>query len=217
MWGLRRNLDIVFALTCASGVMFWWTPQCEELSVPLWICYVITFSMMGNASHLWVLKRPVWVWWHACFHTPGIMMSNLFLVYGLHRQRSRLATQCFSALAFFGLADLLFATCFLPIVLGLLWNRIHHVATLIGCIVGVLSALLVFGTGVHGEPGSFETLMQPCQLHATTFVAFVGLPICTSAATLFANTPFFIQGYKSEGLAGHGLAKEEPAADRKQR
>ena len=58
------------------------------------------------------------------------------------------------------------------------------------------------------DEGDFQTLTMPGGLYATTsFVAFILTPLCSAAATLLANIPFFIKGYKFEGYADDGAAE----------
>ena len=57
-------------------------------------------------------------------------------------------------------------------------------------------------SGVDGDLGNFETLVQPGGLYATTsFVAFILTPVCSGVATLLVNIPFFMKGYRFEGFA----------------
>jgi Na+/proline symporter len=118
-----------------------------------------------------------------------------------------MSTQNVSVLTLFVLADLLCATCIVPVVLGL-WDRIHHTAALAGCVAGLLTALIVYGVAIDDDEGDFQTLTMPGGLYATTsFVAFILTPLCSAAATLLANIPFFIKGYKFEGYADDGAAE----------
>merc|ERR1712106_68007 len=112
-----------------------------------------------------------------------------------------MSTQNVSVLTLFVLADLICATCIVPVLLGL-WTRIHHLAALAGCLVGAFTALLIFGVGINGEKGRYETLMMDGGLYTdTSFWAFVLTPLCSAAATLLANIPFFLKGYKFDGYA----------------
>jgi Na+/proline symporter len=110
-----------------------------------------------------------------------------------------MSTQNVSVLTLFVLADLLCATCIVPVVLGL-WDRIHPHAALAGCAAGLLVVLITFGVGVDSEPGNFVVLVQPGGIYATTsLVAFILTPVCSGIATLLANIPFFLRGYTFEG------------------
>ena len=110
-----------------------------------------------------------------------------------------MSTQNVSVLTLFVLADLICATCIVPVLLGL-WTRIHHLAALAGCLVGMFTSLLIFGVGINGEAGNYETLMMAGGLYTdTSFWAFLLTPLCSAAATLLANIPFFIKGYKFDG------------------
>jgi len=112
-----------------------------------------------------------------------------------------LSTRNVSVLTLFVLADLICATCIVPVLLGL-WTRIHHLAALAGCLVGAFTALLIFGVGINGEDGNYETLMMDGGLYTdTSFYAFVLTPLCSAAATLLVNIPFFLKGYKFDGYA----------------
>ena len=114
-------------------------------------------------------------------------------------------------LTLFVLADLLCATCVVPVVLGL-WVRIHHTAALVGCVVGLLTAFITFGVGIDEDPGNFETLTMAGGLYSdTSFIAFIITPVCSGGATLLFNIPFFLKGYKFEGFV-----KEKDAADGKE-
>ena len=110
-----------------------------------------------------------------------------------------LSTQNVSVLTLFVLADLICATCIVPVLLGL-WSRIHHLAALAGCLVGAFTALLIFGIGIGDEAGNYKTLMMDGGIYKdTSFWAFLLTPLCSAAATLLANLPFFLKGYEFDG------------------
>ena len=112
-----------------------------------------------------------------------------------------MSTQNVSVLTLFVLADLICATCIVPVLLGL-WVRIHHLAALSGCLVGAFTALVIFGVGINGEAGNYKTLTMDGGLYSeTSFWAFVLTPLCSAAATLLTNIPFFLKGYKFDGYA----------------
>jgi hypothetical protein len=112
-----------------------------------------------------------------------------------------MSTQNVSVLTLFVLADLICATCIVPVLLGL-WVRIHHLAALAGCLVGAFTALVIFGVGINGEAGNYKTLTMDGGLYSeTSFWAFVLTPLCSAAATLLTNIPFFLKGYKFDGYA----------------
>jgi len=123
-----------------------------------------------------------------------------------------MSTQNVSVLTLFVLADLICATCIVPVLLGL-WVRIHHIAALVGCVFGMFTALVIFGVGVNGEEGNYKTLMLAGGLYSdTSFWAFVLTPLCSAAGTLLANIPFFLKGYKFDGYANTvGSANAAPS------
>ena len=109
-------------------------------------------------------------------------------------------------LTLFVLADLICATCIVPVLLGL-WSRIHHLAALAGCLAGAFTALLIFGVGIDGEAGNYKTLTMDGGLYTeTSFWAFLLTPLCSAAATLLANVPFFLKGYEFDGYEANTAA-----------
>jgi len=117
-----------------------------------------------------------------------------------------------SVLSLFVLADLVCATCVVPVLMGLN-DRIHPSAAFAGCLVGAFIALLTYALGVDGEPDKFDTLLPEIAgvsgLYATTsLVAFVCAPVGSGLATLIANIPWFVSGYR---FAGYPQAAREIA------
>ena len=98
-------------------------------------------------------------------------------------------------LTLFVLADLLCATCCVPIVMGLS-ERVHPLAALAGCLAGLITALAVYGAG----PAGFPLLTTPGALYAETSLhAFIFTPIASGVATILVALPFAFTGYKFEG------------------
>ena len=61
----------------------------------------------------------------------------------------------------------------------------------------MFTALVIFGVGVNGDEGNYKTLVMDGGLYSdTSFWAFLLTPICSAAATLLANIPFFLNGYE---------------------
>ena len=113
-----------------------------------------------------------------------------------------LATQHLSVLSLFVLADLLCATCCVPVIMGLS-DKCHPVAALCGCIAGLATALTVYATGlpgIEGEGGGFEVLFAPGGLYRTTsLVAFVATPLASAIVTVLVGAPLFLSGYRFAG------------------
>jgi len=145
---------------------------------------------------------------------------NLVPTLGLNIVAIVLATQGHSVLAYFVFADLLCATCVVPVLLGL-WDRIHPIAALAGCVAGLACALIIYGVGNEdaGEEGGYVTLFAPGGLYATTsFVAFIATPLVSGFTTLLVALPFMASGYKFGGFpdsaaAGTAAASKTSAAD----
>jgi Na+/proline symporter len=128
---------------------------------------------------------------------------SLLLTIVLNVVAIHLATGGHSVLAYFVFADLLCATCCVPVFLGL-WDKIHPLAALAGCIAGLATALTVYGVGMEDpyEEGNFVTLFAPGGLYATTsLIAFVATPLVSGGVTLLVAIPFALQGYQFAGFA----------------
>lgn len=110
-----------------------------------------------------------------------------------------LAAQHLSVLSLFVLADLLCATCCVPVIMGLS-NRIHPMAALAGCVSGLITALAIYGAGIDGELGNFQTLFAPGGLYAnTSLYAFIFTPLVSGIVTAVVALPFAAQGYMFAG------------------
>mmetsp|Transcript_24178 Transcript_24178/g.48369 ORF Transcript_24178/g.48369 Transcript_24178/m.48369 type:complete len:551 (-) Transcript_24178:387-2039(-) len=110
-----------------------------------------------------------------------------------------LATRGYSVLSLFVLADLLCATCIVPLLMGLS-EKIHPVAALVGCLTGLATALLVYGVGLPDDVGNFFWVLEPGGLYTNTaLVGFILTPVCSGLATGLVAIPFYMQGYKHEG------------------
>lgn len=145
------------------------------------------------------------------------MGINLALTASLNILAIILATQNISVLSLFVLADLLCATCCVPILMGLN-DKIHPVAALSGCISGFITLLIIYGVGLPGagEAGNFVKILEPGGLYAkTSLIAFIVTPFASGLVTLLVTIPFARKGYKFEGYGemrapDAGVAKEEP-------
>jgi len=126
-----------------------------------------------------------------------------------------LATQGLSVLSLFVLADLLCATCCVPVIMGLS-NKVHPVAALVGCLTGLMCALIIYGVGLPcdsldaaglplcdhvPEAGNFFELMKPGGLYSTTsLVAFIVTPVASGLVTALVALPLhLICGYTFKG------------------
>jgi len=135
-----------------------------------------------------------------------------------------LATQNISVLTLFVLADLLCATCVVPVVFGL-WDRIHPIAALAGCVAGFFVALIIYAVNVDGDmvyndegeletPTAFAMLVEPGGLYSNTaLAAFIATPLCSGAVMLLANIPFFLNGYVFDGYPTSATATAADAAE----
>lgn len=138
------------------------------------------------------------------------MGVNLLLTVAINILAIVLATQNISVLSLFVLADLLCATCAVPVIMGLS-EKVHPVAALVGCLAGLLTALVIYGVGWGDEPGSFELLLAAGGLYAkTALAAFIATPIVSGLVTALVALPFHIKGYRFAGYAD-----ATPAADAK--
>jgi Na+/proline symporter len=154
---------------------------------------------------------------------PPLALSmgiNLCITIALNIVAIVLATQNLSVLFLFVLADLLCATCCVPVFMGL-WDRIHPVSALAGCIMGLVTALAVYGAGLPNkcdasgvcEDGLFQQLIKPGGLYASTsLVAFIATPVASGLATLLVNIPFFAKGYKFAGYPEGAPPAAQPTA-----
>lgn len=146
------------------------------------------------------------------------MGINLAITIALNVTAIVLATQNLSVLFLFVLADLLCATCCVPVFMGL-WDRIHPHAALAGCVMGLATALAVYGAGLPNkcdaygacEEGNFVMLTKPGGLYATTsLVAFIATPTASGLMTLLVNIPYFLKGYKFEGYGKDAASAAAP-------
>ena len=109
-----------------------------------------------------------------------------------------------SVLSLFVLADLVCATCVVPVLMGL-WDRIHPCAAAAGCLAGAAVALLTYGVAIGDDPSDFKTMIPDIPgvsgLYAdTSVVAFIMTPIASGLVTLLANVPWFLNGYRFTGF-----------------
>lgn len=121
-----------------------------------------------------------------------------------------------SVLSLFVLADLVCATCVVPVLMGL-WDRIHPAAASAGCLAGAACALLTYGVAVGDDPTDFKTMIPDIPgvsgLYAdTSVVAFIMTPVASGIVTLTANIPWFRSGYRFAGF-NKDTAGETAAAD----
>jgi len=129
------------------------------------------------------------------------LLINLFCTVVINIIAIVLATQGLSVLSLFVLADLLCATCCVPVLMGLS-DKIHPIGALSGCVSGFVTALLVYGVGIdsRGEPGGFSKLLAPGGLYSyTSFVAFLVTPVVSGIVTLLVALPFYVRGYRFAG------------------
>jgi Na+/proline symporter len=120
---------------------------------------------------------------------------NLALTVSLNVLAIVLATQNISVLSLFVLADLLCATCCVPILMGLS-DKIHPAAALSGCLTGLVCLLIIYGVGLPGagEEGNFVKVLEPGGLYAkTSLVAFIVTPLASGLVTLLVAIPFRLQ------------------------
>lgn len=123
-----------------------------------------------------------------------------------------LATKKYSVLSLFVLADLLCATCVVPILMGLS-EKVHPAAALVGCFTGLGTALLVYGVGLPHEEGNFFWVLEAGGLYKdTALVAFLLTPACSGIATLLVSIPFYIKGYRHAGYPGELDQKKDPSS-----
>jgi Na+/proline symporter len=109
-----------------------------------------------------------------------------------------------SVLSLFVLADLVCATCIVPVLMGM-WDRIHPCAATAGCLAGAACALLTYGVAVGDDPSDFRTMLPDIPgasgLYAdTSVVAFIVTPLASGLVTLAANIPWFRSGYRFAGF-----------------
>jgi uncharacterized membrane protein len=113
-----------------------------------------------------------------------------------------LSTAGVSVLSLFVMADLVCATCVVPILMGLS-DRTHPVAAAAGCFAGFLSAFLIYLIGVDNENDGtpMKMLVQAGGLYSeTSLVAFLVVPAASLVATLLVNIPYHMRGYRFEGF-----------------
>lgn len=113
-----------------------------------------------------------------------------------------LSTAGVSVLSLFVMADLVCATCVVPILMGLS-DRTHPVAAAAGCFAGFISALLIYLVGVGGENGDtpMKMLVQAGGLYSdTSLVAFLVVPAASFLATVVVNIPYHMRGYRFAGF-----------------
>tara|TARA_B110001452_G_scaffold161419_1_gene134371 strand:- start:627 stop:2315 length:1689 start_codon:yes stop_codon:yes gene_type:complete len=133
------------------------------------------------------------------FLLAAIVVNVPAIVISTHRGDAHL-----SVLSLFVLADLVCATCVVPVLMGL-WDRIHPAAASAGCLAGAAVALLTYGVAVGDDPANFNTLIPDIPgvsgLYAdTSVVAFIMTPITSGLVTLLANVPWFRNGYRFTGF-----------------
>jgi hypothetical protein len=113
-----------------------------------------------------------------------------------------MSTAGVSVLSLFVIADLVCATCIVPILMGLS-DRTHPVAAAAGCFAGFLSAFLIYLIGVNGENDGtpMKMLVDAGGLYSeTSLVAFLVVPTASFLATLLVNIPYHLRGYRFEGF-----------------
>ena len=140
------------------------------------------------------------------------MGINLSLTLSLNILAIVLATQGISVLALFVLADLLCATCCVPVLMGLN-HKVHPIGALAGCLAGLVTALIVFGTGIPGlnEAGGFFLLLAPGGLYSTTsLVAFIATLFASGLVTAIVSIPFALKGYAFEGYPASDVEGAKP-------
>ena len=146
---------------------------------------------------------------------PKLAMGlNLMMTLSLNILAIVLASQNISVLSLFVLADLLCATCCVPVLMGL-HHKVHPHAALAGCIGGFVSALIIFGVGMPGlnEAGNFVMLLAPGGLYATTsFVAFIVVPVASGIITAAVSVPFAMKGYAFDGYPAAAPTDAESGA-----
>ena len=132
-----------------------------------------------------------------------ILGITLCLTVALNILAIILASLNISVLSLFVLADLLCATCCVPVLMGLN-HKVHPIAALSGCVAGLVTALIVYGTGIPGlsEAGGFVLLLAPGGLYSTTsLVAFIATLVSSGLVTTIVAIPFANNGYVFEGYA----------------
>jgi len=125
-----------------------------------------------------------------------------------------LSTAGVSVLSLFVTADLVCASCVVPVLLGLS-PRIHPVAAGAGCMAGLVTALIVFGIGmpslttgssenidpVTGDFIPMKMLLQPGGLYSeTSLYGFLLVPAASGLVSLLVNIPYYRGGYCFEGF-----------------
>jgi len=145
----------------------------------------------------------------------SLLINFLIAVLAINVPAVVLACEGISVLSLFVMADLLCATCIVPILLGLS-PRIHPIAALAGCLTGLAVACIIYGAGVNDEDGNFKMLTRAGGLYSdTAFYAFIFTPLGSLVTTLLVNIPFAMQGYRfagykeAEGAAASGTSVKE--------
>jgi len=149
--------------------------------------------------------------------SPGYMWMkigiNLFWTVVINIVAIVLATRGYSVLSLFVLADLLCATCVVPLLMGLS-DKVHPIAALVGCLTGLGTALLVYGVGLPHEEGNFFWVLEAGGLYKdTALAAFLLTPGCSGVATALVAIPFYMKGYKHPGYPDEAQQPKPKEAD----
>jgi hypothetical protein len=145
-----------------------------------------------------------------------LMACNLFMTVALVNVPAIvLSTAGVSVRSLFVFADLICATCFVPILMGLS-DRTHPVAAAAGCLTGFLSAFLIYLIGVNGENGGgtpMKMLLAAGGLYSdTSLVAFLIVPTSSFVATVLVKIPYHLHGYRFAGFGKASIEAKPPNA-----
>ena len=119
-----------------------------------------------------------------------------------------LSTAGVSVLSLFVMADLVCATCVVPLLMGLS-DRIHPTAAAAGCFAGLASAVAIYLVGINGENDGtpMRMIIKPGGLYSdTSLTAFMIVPGASFFTTLLVNIPYHNKGYR---FAGFGAIKAQ--------
>eukprot|EP00967_Tisochrysis_lutea_P087485 scaffold123782_cov49-Tisochrysis_lutea.AAC.1 len=119
----------------------------------------LDFYKTGTSDNTRLLVSVNFVFAAAIVNIPAIVLS----------------TAGVSVLSLFVMADLVCATCVVPLLMGLS-DRTHPVAAAAGCFAGLVTALIIYLVGVNGENGDqpMRMLIQADGLYSdTSLVGFL--------------------------------------------
>ena len=158
----------------------------------------LDFYKTGTSDNTRLLVSVNFVFAAAIVNIPAIVLS----------------TAGVSVLSLFVMADLVCATCVVPLLMGLS-DRTHPVAAAAGCFAGLVTALIIYLVGVNGENGDqpMRMLVQAGGLYSdTSLVAFLVVPGASFLATALTNIPFMMKGYRFKGFKKPAGEEKVPAA-----